>query len=269
MTKGETKYEGGAVQEHFRVSWILTLRWLREYGESPVGLTIFLLVQPLTWLLLFGSVFQGVVKLPGFPVNNYYSFLVPGVIAMTVLGYIALGGACVLHDINSGFLFKMWSAPIRKLPIVTGRVTLMVMLSSFQTVVTLIVSLGLGVRIVTGIWGFLGILLLSDLLTVGLTAFSMGLAYILKQDFPFAVVTSFIIFPVLFVSNAFFPVNLMPGWLQPIAGANPVTPMMTAMRDLVVSGIQFPVLANALAALLVFDFVAFAFALFVFRNRIG
>ncbi|MCL4518435.1 MAG: ABC transporter permease, partial [Thaumarchaeota archaeon] len=225
--------------------------------------------QPLTWLLLFGSLFQGIVKLPGFPSSNYYGFVVPGIIIMTTMGYLALGGGCVLHDIANGFIFKMWSAPIRKFPIVTGRVTLMVMLNSFQTIVTLLVSSLLGVKIATGIPGFLGILLLSDLLAAGLTALSMGLAYLLKTEFALATVTSFIIMPLIFVSNAFLPVNLMPAWMQPVANANFLSPMLTAIRESIVGGVQLPTLTTALFSLLGFDFVTIAFALFVFRSKLG
>ena len=253
--------------EHFRISWILTRRWLRELAESPVGIVVFLLAEPLIWLILFGTLFQAVLQLPGFPTNNYYGFIVPAIIVMTTLSYFSLGGACIIHDIQSGFIHKMWSAPIKKLPIVTGRITLMVLLNVFQTLVILIIAFIFGVRINTGIFGILGVLLISILFTTGLTAFSMGLAFILKGDFPFSIITTFTVLPLLFLSNAFLPLNLMPTWMQFIAKINVITPAVNTMRDLVITTISLQDFLFIIGGFIIFDFLAIIFAVYIFRKK--
>ena len=40
------------------------------------------------------------------------------------------------------------------------------------------------------------------------------------------------LFPLTFVSSAFVPIATMPEWLQPIAKANPVTPVIETIRGL-------------------------------------
>jgi ABC-2 type transport system permease protein len=44
------------------------------------------------------------------------------------------------------------------------------------------------------------------------------------------------VFPLIFVSSAYVPVETMPGWLQPIANNQPVTAMVGAVRALVLGG---------------------------------
>jgi ABC-type multidrug transport system permease subunit len=40
------------------------------------------------------------------------------------------------------------------------------------------------------------------------------------------------LFPLTFMSNAFVPLESMPGWLQPIAAWNPISSVVAAVRDL-------------------------------------
>lgn len=255
------------VPGHLRVSWILTLRWLREIREGGVGTVVYLLLEPMIWLLIFGSLFSTISRLPGFPTTNYYGFIMPGVIVFTALGYLSFGGACVIHDFDSGFLFKMWAAPIGKLPVVTGRTTVMVLMSVFQTAVILLVSFGLGVSVSGGIAGVVIIFVLSEMLVVGLTAISLTVAYFLKYEFAFHSVTAFLITPLIFVSTALIPLVLMPGWMQSIALINPVTPTVNAIRDIVLTGLSWSSVAGALVLLGVFDALTLGMALLAFRRK--
>ncbi|MDG6938724.1 MAG: ABC transporter permease [Nitrososphaerota archaeon] len=256
--------------EHLRVSWILTLRWLRELKlAGAVGIGTVLLLQPMIWLLIFGSLFSFVSGLPGFPTSNYYGFIVPGVIVFTNLGFLAFGGGCIIHDFESGFLSKMWAAPIGKLPIVTGRTTWAVILSAFQTAVILLVSLALGVSFSGGLGGVVMIFVLSEMLVAGLTALSLTVAFFLKYEFAFQSVTTFLITPLIFLSTALLPLALMPWWMRPIAAVNPVTPTVDAIRDLVSVGFSWGIIAGALGLLAAFDVLMFAIAALAFRRKVS
>jgi ABC-2 type transport system permease protein len=51
-------------------SWCMTQRQLRALLRQPAWIVI-TLVQPLMWLLLFGSLFKSIVNLPGFGASNH------------------------------------------------------------------------------------------------------------------------------------------------------------------------------------------------------
>ena len=55
-----------------------------------------------------------------------------------------------------------------------------------------------------------------------------------------------ILFPLTFLSNAFVPVDTMPEWLQWFVNVNPVSHIVTAVRDLVNEGMVGPEVGWAL-----------------------
>jgi ABC-type Fe3+/spermidine/putrescine transport system ATPase subunit len=61
---------------------------------------------------------------------------------------------------------------------------------------------------------------ISMLRTVFATLFT-GIA--IKSTDSFFAVINFLTFPIMFTSTAFFPISFFPGWLKPIAQANPIT----------------------------------------------
>jgi len=56
-----------------------------------------------------------------------------------------------------------------------------------------------------------------------------------------------VLFPLTFVSNAYVPVETMPGWLQWFVNINPISHLVTAIRELVNAGTFNPDLAVSLA----------------------
>lgn len=79
-------------------------------------------------------------------------------------------------------------------------------------------------------------LVLSDVLTAGLTAPSMFITSVLKHQFGFTGVMSFLVVQIAFVSNVFSPTSLMLPWLATIAGLYPVSVTISGMRALVHDG---------------------------------
>jgi ABC-2 type transport system permease protein/oleandomycin transport system permease protein len=60
---------------------------------------------------------------------------------------------------------------------------------------------------------------------------------------------SLIAFVFAFLSSAYVPASTMPGWLQPFAKYQPITPMVNAVRSLVLGSSSDVVLALAWSAL--------------------
>ncbi|MFB6254488.1 MAG: ABC transporter permease [Halobacteriaceae archaeon] len=223
-------------RDEFRVMRGLSMRWFRETTVSPFGLAIMLAIKPVLWYVLFGSLFQQISALPAFPAENYKAFILPGVAALMAIEYIVLGGQCIVDDISSGFIGKLWAAPVSRVSVVGARIIVMTTLNVAQTTLLLALAYFDGVRLATGVLGAVTIVFLSALITIITTAISLFIAYALKYEFAFSVVTSFLVLPVLFVSNAFSPPSFMPKWLATIANVNPVSIAITGMRALALEG---------------------------------
>src|SRR3954463_5434934 len=82
-------------------TWALTIRDLLRLWRQPWFIAI-VLVQPVIWLLLFGSLFQKVVEIPGFQGGDYRQYLVPGVLVMTAFFSSGWNGMSTIDDPGPG-----------------------------------------------------------------------------------------------------------------------------------------------------------------------
>lgn len=214
----------------------LSLRWYRELFDSVVGVVTLLTIKPVVWYVLFGSLFSGITQLPAFPTTEYRSFILPGIAALMALEYVMIGGQCIVSDLQEGFLHKLWVAPISKLSVVSGRVVVMGSMNAVQTVILLGIARLDGVTFATGIAGAAALVGMSAMFAAAMTALSMTVAYVLRYEFAFSAVASFLVLPVVFVSNAFAPTAVMADWLATVADLNPISVTIAGMRALVLDG---------------------------------
>jgi ABC-2 type transport system permease protein len=199
---------------------------IRRQPDLLVGFTI----QPIMFVLLFVYVFGGAIDTPGF--EDYTDFLMPGIIVQSMVfgGFVtALGLA---EDLKKGLIDRFRSLPMWGPAVVTGRILADVGTNVIQLVVMFAVGILVGFRFTSGALEVVaGIALL---LLIGY-AFSWVFAFIgLTASSPEAsnAYGFTILFPITFVSSAFVPVKTMPGWLEPVADANPFTTMVDAARAL-------------------------------------
>lgn len=225
-----------ALRDNLRVVHGLSMRWFRETFHTPTGAVVLLVVRPVAWYLLFGGVFQQVAELPMFPSESYRAFIVPGILAFLCIEFFAIGGQCVVADLESGFLQKLWAAPINKSAVIVARIFVMAVLNVVQVSILVGFAIADGLTVVTGVPGLALVYAMTILLTIGVTAISMIIAYTVEYEFTFTMITSFLFLPALFISNAFMPTDLMADWLAVPAALNPVSLMITAMRTLLIRG---------------------------------
>jgi ABC-2 type transport system permease protein/oleandomycin transport system permease protein len=203
---------------------------------------VFLLVQPVLFVLMFRYVFGGAISAPG---GSYVDFLMPGIFTQTMIfGGIATAVA-LSEDMSTGFLDRVRSLPVSRSAFLTGRV----LADSGRNVVSILLMAGVGVlvgfRPDASVLNLLAALAL--LLGVGV-AFLWFYAYLgLTAKTPEAAqAASFpIVFPLVFVSSAFVPTSSMPSWLQAFAAHQPVTVTADALRGLLLGGeVQSPLLQS-------------------------
>jgi len=211
----------------------LTKRNLIRYIRIP-ELLIFSSFQPIMFLLLFNYVFGGAIAGP--TGQSYINFLLPGIVVQTVLFGTTATSVGLAEDLSKGMIDRFRSLPIARSAVLAGR-TLADVFRNFLVVV-LINTVGylLGFRYTGGLlYGFAALVLL---LFFGY-AFSWISATVglLAKDPETVQVVGFIwIFPLVFASSVFVPVETMPGWLQTFAENQPVTITVNAIRGLLLLG---------------------------------
>ena len=130
-----------------------------------------------------------------------------------------------------------------------------------------LLGLVLGVRFEAGPVGMLLFIAIASLWSLAFAGF--GYAIALKTGNPAAVNSSFLLFfPFLFLTSSYVPRDELSGWLDTVAGLNPVTYILDGLRSLVMDGgWQFDELAKALAAVTVVAAVSMATCFAALRGR--
>jgi ABC-2 type transport system permease protein len=247
-------------------TWYITLRDLRARIRMPVFIFMSLF-QPILWLVLFTQIFKSLGGLPGIGGSSYLQFFAPGVLVMTVLFGSAFSGFGMLWDIDTGVLSKMLATPVTRISIIAGRVIATVVVLLIQALIIIILALIMGVHLATGVPGVLFAFFLLALLGLGFSAFSNGLALLLKRQENVMAVTNMLTMPLMFLSSLMMPAALLPGWLNTVRQLNPVDYAVVGVRDLIVTGYIWDDLWLSLVVLAALALVGIAFGTLMFRAR--
>ena len=213
----------------WRDSWTEALRHLRAVPRNP-ELLIFSTIQPVMFILLFVFVFGGSIEVPGY--SSYEQYLIPGIIAQTVLFGTAFTGVGLADDLSKGMIDRLRSLPMYQPAVIIGRTVSDLARNVAAFVVMMVVAYLVGFRIEGSMAGALGATVL--LLGFGY-AFSwiQALIGLSVSSVEAANSAGFIwMFPLTFVSSAFVSTDTMPSWLAAIANANPFTKLTNAARAL-------------------------------------
>ena len=214
----------------FQAIYIMWLRQMKRFVRSKSRL-VSSIVQPLFFLFILGSGFR-VATFVG--VDDYLSFLAPGIIAMAILFSSMFTGISVLWDKQFGFLQEVLVAPVSRFSIIIGRTLGGATVALIQGFIILLIALGLGVKI-SGVFGLL--LTFVFMILIAFTAVGFGLVLASKmEDFQgFQLIMNLLIMPLLFLSSAFFPVTANPT-MKTISSFNPLFYMVDGIRGSLIIG---------------------------------
>jgi oleandomycin transport system permease protein len=215
-----------------RHALIIARRNLLQIRGNP-QLLIFILIQPVLFVLLFVYVFGGAIAGSS---RQYVQFLIPGIIVQTVVFSTAVTGIGLNEDISKGIVDRFRSLPIARSAVLAGRILADAVRLTVTVIVILAVGMLLGFRFGGNLMGaFAGFLLTVAFgMSLSLVAAFIGLSVRNPET---AQSAGFIwMFPLTFASSVFAPPETMPGWLQPFVRINPITCASDALRALMTGG---------------------------------
>lgn len=246
-------------------TFYLGRRTVRRFIRVPANF-ISIIFFPLIQLLVFSQLYQDIVQLPGFgDQSNYLAYLAPGQVAFTAFMAVAWSGYGLLVEYRTGYLDKLRASPIARWSILGGEMAPLFLQAAAMAGILLVVSLVLGARIVTGIGGFLSILAIAGFFGIALAGASFIPALLTKSEQATSTF-SLMLFPVFFMSTAFVPEALMPGWMQAINEWNPITFVIEAIRSIMVTGYEWDVIGKALLSMGILALILNSVTLWAFRR---
>jgi ABC-2 type transport system permease protein len=204
---------------------------------------------------------QGVVS--GTP--SYFDFIAPGIMAMTVMMSVMTGlPVAISQEKEIGTMDGMMVAPINRLSILLGKTMAQTARGLIQGLIILALAIGIFGVVIQG-----SILLVFALLLLGVFSF-VGLGIVItsftKDQETAQMLMMTLMFPMMFLSGVFFPIQQMPWYMQDISKVLPLTYASQALRKVMVLGAGISQISTELIILIGFGVVMIAIALPVFRK---
>jgi ABC-2 type transport system permease protein len=194
--------------------------------EELVGLAL----QSVLWVVLFGVGMGGMVnRVAG---SDYMSYILPGIIALSALGGAVGGGMVLLDERLRGITKEYLAAPIPRLSILLGNATSTATKALIQATIMLVVGVLMGARLALNPLGWLGSLVLLAVFAIGFSGLALAVAAVSRSIAGYHGMIFLFNLPLLFASNALYPLAVLPGWMRVIVLLNPTTYLIDAVRAL-------------------------------------
>jgi ABC-2 type transport system permease protein len=208
------------------------------------------------------------VDLPGFPpVVNFLSFMLAGAIVQSLIMTGNSGAIALAIDIEMGFTDRLYAAPISRASVVLGRLTATAMLGAVIAAYFIVLGLIFGAEIKEGAPAVVWIILLTS--ASALAFGSIGAAIALRSNNASVVQGIFpLVFVILFLSDAFFPANLM---LEPasfVAEYNPLSFIVNGIREPIIDGWSATTQLKAIASVVGVGALGFTLCALAMRGRL-
>ena len=193
-----------------------------------------LAIQPILWVVLFGVGMKSIMgpAMPGAG-DTYVTFMLPGIVALSALGGAVGGGSVWLTERLRGIVKEYLVAPIPRLSILMGNALSTVTKSMFQAIIIFIVGMLMGAKVQLNLLGWLGGLVLVA--GYGLGFAGVAISFASQTDSPGAYHSMIMLLnlPLLFLSNALYPLASLPAWMRIGALINPTSYVIDGVRQMI------------------------------------
>ena len=248
-----------ALHHGLRLAWRSVLK-IKANPEEVLGL----MLQPIMFVTLFVFVF-GQAMMGDW--QTYRDFLMPGVIAQSVIFATMGTGFSLSQDVEKGIFDRFRSLPIARSGPLIGAILGDLARYAITVVMVLLVGLAIGFRPEGGPIGVLvagGLILLFAFALCWMSAF---VGMIVRTPMAVQSFAMILLFPLTFGSSSFVAPDDMPGWLAPIAMNNPVTHVVDAMRALMLGGDAAGPMIWTLVWTVLITAIFFPLAVWAYRRR--
>ncbi len=197
--------------------------------------------QPILFLFVLG---YGMTTLVGTTGGfDFKKFVFPGIVAMTVVSTAIFSAISIVWDREFGFLREMLVAPVSRAALVVGKTLGGASVATVQGTIMLVLAPLIGVHLTALL--VVEVIATELLMAVALTTFGVFVASRIQKMEGFQVVMQLLLFPMLFLSGALFPLKGLPTWLAVITRINPLTYAVDPLRHVVFAVQHMPPAAAA------------------------
>src|SRR4051794_38823462 len=205
------------------------LKKMRRNPEQWFDVTL----QPLLFTAMFAYIFGGAIS---GSVEDYLPIVITGILAQTALTACMATGIQLREDMDKGVFDRFKSLPIARIAPLAGPALADLVRYGTAATLTILTGLAMGYRPGGGVPGVLGGWLMTVVAGWSLAWIFTYMGTIARSAQAVQGISMMIMFPLTFLSNAFVPESTLPGWLQRFVKVNPVSHVVSAVRDLINDG---------------------------------
>ncbi len=224
-----------------------------------------LLIQPVLWVAIFGT---GMRSLSQSGSSDYLTFMLPGILALTALGGAVGGGMVLLEERLSGTMDDYLVAPIPRMSILLGNAASSATKALMQAAVILVIGLLFGAAPTTSIAAASTLIGALVLFTIGFAGIALAVAARTRSIMGYHGLIALFNLPLLFASNALYPLDRLPDWVRMLALINPTTYLIETLRGSVYPAPVTIAPPIAWGVLVSFAVLGAALALFSFQQAV-
>jgi ABC-2 type transport system permease protein len=218
----------GTVAQTMTLAWRATMKMRRNF-ETLFDVTI----QPLLFTAMFAGIFGGAIS---GSVQDYLPIIITGLVGQTVLTACVATGVQLREDMDKGVFDRFKVLPIARIAPLAGPMVADLLRYLVASVLTFATGFVLGYRPGGGAVGVAAAILLAVVSGWSLAWIFTWFGTVGRSAQGVQAISLMVMFPLTFLSNAFVPTDTMPTYLQAFANANPVSHIISAIRDLANDG---------------------------------
>jgi len=220
--------------------------WQREiirYWRAKTRI-ISTLFQPLMFLAIFGAGLSKTLATGNFGID-FVQFMYPGIIAMSVMSVAFFSTISTVWDREFGFLKEILVAPVSRVAVAFGKTLGATTIASIQALILLILAPLIGVTI--NFTAIPQLVIFMLLLAFAISGMGLLISSLMKTTESFGLLMQILIFPMFFISGAFFPLTAVPSWMSVLANVNPLTYGVDALRQILLGNQVAPTILSNLS----------------------
>jgi lipooligosaccharide transport system permease protein len=248
-------------------TWLRSMRyWMYQYKRTWRGSITTSFLYPVLYLTALGLGFGSLVKVPVGGVR-YLDFLAPGLLASTAM---QIGGNESMYPVMAAIkwlktYFAMLATPLTVIDVLVGHLAWIAVRLFMVSSIYLAIMAAFGT-----VPSYLAILAIPVGVLTGLAFAAPIAAFAAAQlnDTGFTTIYRFGLIPLFLFSGTFFPITLLPGWLQPLALATPLYHGVALCRSLVLGHVDLTAAAGHVGYLVALTALGFVLAQRSYRRRL-
>lgn len=192
-------------------------------------------IQPILWIGIFGQAMSKIRAIPtqGF---SYLQFITPGILTQSVTFIAIFYGLSIIWERDMGLLQKILVTPTPRIALVLGKMISAGIKGLTQAIIIFLFAIILRIPLSLTLLSFIITFIIIMLGAGFFSCLSMIIASIVKTRERFMGIGQVITLPLFFASNAIYPIEIMPAWLQVIARINPLSYMAGGLRSILLNG---------------------------------